>query len=198
MIEALVDRFIPIPKRAKKILENIEERKEKLSFLRQSIEDQIKKINSLENKADIYNKAFELAVRNSGIGFTIVNCENGQLLYVNPALVEILGRPVAELNSSSWRDLTPPEDRRMDQECVNKCLSGELDSYEMHKRYYHPDGHYIYAILDVSIIRTDSGVPVFFVSQIQDVDKIVDKSLFPRVVKKRYHKEKSNGKRRIQ
>lgn len=193
MIDALIRKFVTPPKSAVAILDNIEERAEKLSFLKKSIEQQIKKANALENKAAIYDRAFELAIRNSGIGVAIIDCETGQFLYVNPALVEILGRPIEELNISSWRDLTPPKDREMDQNCVNRCLSGELDSYEMHKRYYHPDGGFIYAILDVSIIRTADGKPVFFVSQIQDVDKIVDKNLFPKVIKTRFHKERENG-----
>ena len=39
----------------------------------------------------------------------------------------------------------------------------------MEKRYYHADGHIIWVMLSVSLVRDAAGVPLYFISQIADI-----------------------------
>jgi PAS domain S-box-containing protein len=39
----------------------------------------------------------------------------------------------------------------------------------MEKRYFHKDGHIVWILLSVSLVRDDAGQPLYFVSQIQDI-----------------------------
>src|SRR6201999_2595434 len=52
---------------------------------------------------------------------------------------------------------------------VDGLLSGEIDTYEMEKRYFTKDGHLIWVLLAVAMVREDDGTPRHFISQIQDI-----------------------------
>ena len=54
---------------------------------------------------------------------------------------------------------------------MRRMLAGESESYAMEKRYQHADGHYIWALLSVSLVRDEAGAPLYFVSQIQDISE---------------------------
>jgi two-component system cell cycle sensor histidine kinase/response regulator CckA len=48
-------------------------------------------------------------------------------------------------------------------------LAGEIQSYQMEKRYFHRQGHVIWALLSVSLSRGADGTPRYFISQVQDI-----------------------------
>src|SRR5690606_12004738 len=54
-------------------------------------------------------------------------------------------------------------------EQLHRVLPGEAASYQMEKRYIHKDGHVVWALLSVSLVRDARGEPLYFVSQVQDM-----------------------------
>ncbi len=48
-------------------------------------------------------------------------------------------------------------------------LAGEIDTYTMEKRYIHKDGHLLWGLLTVSLLKDEQGEPVYFISQINDI-----------------------------
>jgi PAS domain S-box-containing protein len=48
-------------------------------------------------------------------------------------------------------------------------LDGTLSHYDMEKRYLHKNGHVIWVLLSVSLVRDAAGRPLYFVSQMQDI-----------------------------
>jgi diguanylate cyclase (GGDEF)-like protein len=48
-------------------------------------------------------------------------------------------------------------------------MAGEIDSYEMDKRYIKKDGTQIWVLLAVAIVREEDGSPRHFISQVQDI-----------------------------
>jgi signal transduction histidine kinase len=69
----------------------------------------------------------------------------------------------------TFQDLTHPEDVEADLALLGKALRGEVDSYQMEKRYFHRSGAVVSALLSVSLVRDSRGQPLHFTSQIQDV-----------------------------
>jgi len=69
----------------------------------------------------------------------------------------------------TFQDITHPEDLDADLASVDQLLAGEIDSYEMEKRYYTKSGHLIWVLLAVAIVREEDGSPRHFISQIQDI-----------------------------
>ena len=69
----------------------------------------------------------------------------------------------------TFQEITHPDDLDADLAQVDALLAGEIDTYEMEKRYFTKDGHLIWVLLAVAIVREDDGTPRHFISQVQDI-----------------------------
>jgi two-component system sensor histidine kinase/response regulator len=104
------------------------------------------------------------------IGVALVG-PNGRWLEVNRALCDIVGYTEAELLALTFQDISHPDDLDADLQKLSQVLSGEIQTYQMEKRYFHKDGHAIWAKLSVSLIRDERGTPLHFVSHIEDITR---------------------------
>ncbi|MBN7796827.1 GAF domain-containing protein [Parahaliea mediterranea] len=111
---------------------------------------------------------FESAFQYAAIGMALVSLE-GQWLRVNRALVDLLGYSEDELLRMDFQRITHPDDLDTDLELVRELLDKKRDSYRMEKRYFHRDGHIVWGLLSVSVVRFANGRLRYFVSQIQDI-----------------------------
>src|SRR6202043_3622165 len=114
----------------------------------------------------LFQNAFEFAA----IGMALVSPE-GKWLRVNRSICEITGYSEAELVARTFQDITHPDDLDLDLANVRKMLASEIDTYQMEKRYFHKNGSIVWVLLSVSLVRTESGEPLFFISQIQDITR---------------------------
>jgi PAS domain S-box-containing protein len=120
--------------------------------------------NRLREAEDRFRGAFDSAA----IGMALV-APDGRFLQVNPALCDLVGYSEEELLGGTFQGITHPEDLDADLEFVRQMLVGEIQTYQMDKRYFHKLGHVIWIRLSVSIVRDSAGTPAYFVSQIQDI-----------------------------
>jgi PAS domain S-box-containing protein len=111
---------------------------------------------------------FSGAFNSAAIGMALVTPE-GRWLQVNRALCAHLGYSETELLAATFQDITHPDDLEKDLAYVRQMLSGEIQSYQMEKRYIHKSGGIVWGLLSVSLVRTSQGTPRYFISQIQDV-----------------------------
>lgn len=111
---------------------------------------------------------FRSAMESSAIGMALV-APDGKWLRVNRALCDILGYSVSALLATDFQALTHPEDLDRDLENVRQLIAGEITSFKMEKRYIHKEGHYVWALLSVSLVHDEEGNPRHFISQIQDI-----------------------------
>ena len=111
---------------------------------------------------------FQNAFEHAAIGMALV-APDGKWLRVNRSLCEITGYSEHELLQRSFQDITHPDDLDLDLANVKKMLMGEIDGYQMEKRYFHKNGAIVWVLLSVSLVRDVRGKPRFFISQIQDI-----------------------------
>ena len=111
---------------------------------------------------------FRLAMDNSAVGMTLVDA-TGRFLRVNRALCALFGRDEAALTSSTWQELTHPDDLDVDLSLVGDVLGGTRDSYRLLKRFLRPDGSVVWGDLTVSCVRDSTGQVQYFISQIVDM-----------------------------
>ena len=111
---------------------------------------------------------FRSAFDNAPIGMTLVS-PNGRFIKVNQALCELTGYAETALLVRSFQAITHPDDLDSDLAYVEDVIAGRRRTYQMEKRYYHADGHVIWVLLSVSLVRDDAGEPLYFISQIADI-----------------------------
>lgn len=111
-------------------------------------------------------KAVKLFWEESLIGFAIVNKE-GNFLYVNAALCDLLGYNKEELLSKKFQEITHRDDLLADETMANKVAEGEESSYTMIKRYLTKTYGVIWVKLKVTGVYADDGVFEVFFTQVQ-------------------------------
>lgn len=121
-----------------------------------------------DNEKD--NDLFLNAFTHAAIGMALV-APNGKWLKVNDALCAMLDYSPEELLAKSFQDITHPDDLERDIEFVNMMLAGDIETYQMEKRYFHKDGHIIDVLLSVSLVVDRDNHPHFFISQLQDITR---------------------------
>jgi PAS domain S-box-containing protein len=69
----------------------------------------------------------------------------------------------------TWAELTYPEDLQPDVKQFNKIMDGEIDSYQMDKRFIKKNGEIVYVHLTVSCIRNSDGTVKHILATLQDI-----------------------------
>ncbi|HSK66159.1 MAG TPA: PAS domain S-box protein, partial [Anaerolineales bacterium] len=111
-----------------------------------------------------FSNAFEFAP----IGIALVSLQ-GNWLKVNRSLCDLLGYTAEELYQKTFQEITHPEDLEADLNSMQPLIHGEINSYQMEKRYFHKAGHIVWVLLSVSLVKDSDGNPAYAISQIQDI-----------------------------
>jgi two-component system cell cycle sensor histidine kinase/response regulator CckA len=112
-----------------------------------------------------FRGSFEAA----SIGMALV-ATDGRFLEINHAFCELLGYDDETMISRTFQQITHPDDLARDLDLVRRTLAGELDSYQMEKRYIRADGSQVWVMLSVTLVRAADGTPLHFVAHAQDID----------------------------
>ncbi|HLQ43701.1 MAG TPA: PAS domain S-box protein, partial [Planctomycetaceae bacterium] len=88
---------------------------------------------------------------------------------VNEAFARLFGYSQQEILKLSLGDITHPDDLTESYARREPLLAGKADYFQMEKRYLHRDGHVIWALTNVSLIRDSLGHPWQYVGQVQDI-----------------------------
>jgi diguanylate cyclase (GGDEF)-like protein/PAS domain S-box-containing protein len=132
--------------------------------------DDLSERQAADRRAGLAQRDFEAAFNAAPHGVAIVGLD-GTFLHVNHKLTEIVGYPAAELVDITFQEITHPDDLDADLAQVDALLAGEIDTYEMEKRYFTKAGHLIWVLLAVAIVREEDGSPRHFISQVQDISE---------------------------
>ena len=96
---------------------------------------------------------------------------DGRWLRVNQRLCDIVGYTRQEFLALTVQDLTHPDDLETDLAYSQQVLVNEISTYSMEKRYFHKDGSLIWVDLTVSLMRAETGKPLYFIRVIQDISR---------------------------
>lgn len=142
-----------------------EEKNTLFRYLNAALERQIAERTTEVHASEV---RFRTLFEYSPIGMALV-APDGRWLDTNRALSEMVGYSKSELLATTFQALTHPDDAATDVHNIQRLLRGEVFSYQREKRYLHKQGHTIWAIVHVSLVRDAQGTPVHLIAQIQDI-----------------------------
>ena len=111
---------------------------------------------------------FRLAFDHGPIAMSLVG-PDGRYEQVNPAMCRFTGYSAARLEELSDAELTSPEDLDADLAALSTLLGDEQASCTVDKRYLTSTGDIVWGTKSTTLLRGESGAPVQFVVQIQDI-----------------------------
>ncbi|WP_145510260.1 PAS domain S-box protein, partial [Yersinia rochesterensis] len=128
---------------------------------------------------------FRNAMEYSAIGMALVSPE-GKWMQVNQALCKLLGYRQETLLTLNFQQITHPEDLSADLKLLEDLYHGRIPSYSMEKRYIRSDGEVVWALLVVSVVRDHEQQPLYYISQVEDINdlkksEIVNRRLMERI-----------------
>lgn len=132
-----------------------------------TVED-VTSFRQTEQQLSLAMETFRTAFDAAPIGMALVGLD-GRFLQVNAALCTILGYEAAELLECTFQDITHPDDLHIDVANAEQLVAGDIDRYQMEKRYYDRRGHVVWVQLSGSLVRSPLGEPVHFIAQIEDI-----------------------------
>jgi PAS domain S-box-containing protein len=113
---------------------------------------------------------FRAAFEKAAIGISLI-APDGRVLAVNPALQELSGRSEAELIALGGQAITYPEDQDVGRAEFGEVLAGKRNSYQVEKRYVHPDGRVHWMRQSISAVRDAAGKVLYLVVIAEDIDE---------------------------
>ncbi len=125
-------------------------------------------LNLAERALSESEERLRLTLEEAPIGMALV-APDGRFLSANHALGELVGYTPEELTGLTFQAITHPEDLGADLALLERLERGELQRYQLTKRYIRKGGGLVEVLLSVSALRGSDGVPRHYIAQIQDV-----------------------------
>jgi len=128
------------------------------------VTDRVASERALEASERHFRAAFDQAM--TGMSLT---APDGRWLRVNPALCEMLGYSAEEMTALSFQEMTHPEDLGRNLALRDALFAGDIPGYRMEKRFVHREGGLVWAALNVSLMRSETGEPLYMLAQMTDI-----------------------------
>ncbi|MCK4514369.1 MAG: PAS domain S-box protein, partial [Spirochaetaceae bacterium] len=111
---------------------------------------------------------FRTMYESSSVGIARVSLDH-QIEEINQAYCTMLGYTRDELVGMTIWDITDPECLPESERLQTRLRQGEIDSYQMAKKYLRKDGGAVWGLLDASLVRDTNGDPFYFLGNVVDV-----------------------------
>jgi diguanylate cyclase len=105
----------------------------------------------------------------ASVGIALV-ATNGGWISVNKALCDIVGYSEQEMWDRTFQQITHPDDVEADLERREAMERGQIDQYQLEKRYIRKDGSQVWVNLNVSPKRNSAGQVEYFVAVVKDIN----------------------------
>lgn len=109
-----------------------------------------------------------LLFENSNAGIAVAN-HRGRLLDINDAFLRMLGYDRPELLGRLFDEITVADDIATDRGLFEKLITGQIDHYEIEKRYIAKDSSIIWATLSVASAQLQGADDLMIIAVCHDI-----------------------------
>jgi PAS domain S-box-containing protein len=101
-------------------------------------------------------------------GIAIISPEKGWI-EVNDRICSMIGYSRDEITRMTWSEMTHPDDLATNLKQFNRVLSGQIDHYNMDKRFIRKDGNVVWTNLSVGSVRKPDGSVDHMIAIVEDI-----------------------------
>jgi len=135
-----------------------------IECLSEEIEKRKKKELELKESEEKFRAVFQQAA----VGMARL-APDGSWLQVNQKLCDIVGYTHEELLTTTFQNITHPDDLQIDLAYVNQLLEDRIKTYSLEKRYFKKNGDIVWINLTVSLVRNTNNKPDYFIAIVEDI-----------------------------
>ncbi len=139
----------------------------RLSGITMDITERKQAEDALRQSEERFRSVFDHAP----IGMAVADVKDYRFITVNPAFCQLLGYSEAELLAISCSLVSHPDDFDAERPYSIAMIAGEIDSYQMEKRYVKQDGSILLGYLTAKAMRSESGNTLHILGMVQDISE---------------------------
>jgi PAS domain S-box-containing protein len=124
-----------------------------------------------EDALKLSENRFRTIFEGAPVGVALIESLTGKITQVNNQFTKISRRSEMELVKLSWMDLTHPDDIDNDLIKYEELNAGNIDQYEVEKRYIDKDGNQGWIKKKVSKLIVDEDMKPMHLAMIEDITK---------------------------
>ncbi|MCB1278816.1 PAS domain S-box protein [Prosthecobacter sp.] len=112
---------------------------------------------------------FRVIFEQAAVGVTLTDSTTGRFLRVNQRACDIARLTRHQMLSSTFMDITHPDDLQLNLDNMKKLRAGEISTFSMEKRYLHPDGDITWVNITVSPMWKPGEPPARLIAVVEDI-----------------------------
>ncbi len=146
----------------------VEERTTELKQANEQLQAEIAERQQTEAALRQSEELFRRVFDESPIGIALCQLERG-FIRVNQAYAQMLGYTESELLSLSFKDVTHPQDLELEIPYLERAINGEIDGYQLEKRYIKKNQEIVWVNLTCVQIRDEAGKILYCLAMVEDI-----------------------------
>ena len=111
---------------------------------------------------------FRSVFDHSKVGMNLIDADY-KYLKINKAFCEMIGYSEQELQAHDFKGITHPDDIKENLMWSKKLLTGEINNFNIQKRYIRKDGGIVHGDLTVSAMRDENGKFIYGIAIVQNI-----------------------------
>ncbi|TQI71318.1 PAS domain S-box-containing protein [Gramella sp. Hel_I_59] len=135
----------------------------------QGIARDITQETAMKRQMQHQKRQLDIIFGNSPIGVSLARSMDGGLLMVNSAMSKMFGYTPEEFEKVDVNQITHPDHREETLKLREKLFAGEIQSFQMEKRYFKKDGSLLWANTSVTAVPDENGVTEYLVATVEDI-----------------------------
>jgi diguanylate cyclase (GGDEF)-like protein/PAS domain S-box-containing protein len=120
--------------------------------------------SALQERENLFRAIFEQAA----VGIAQLSL-SGQFIKVNQKFCDILGYSTTEIYTKNYRDITASESQDISRQFIQELWQNKTRYFSLEKKYITPNGSTVWGNVTVSMIRSLSGEPEYFLAVLQEI-----------------------------
>jgi len=126
----------------------------------------VSKVDGERTKAE---KRFKTIFEEAPLGVALIDSLTGYIFEVNQKYADIAGRTREEIEIIDWMSITHPDDIQKDLDNMSLLNAGNINGFNMEKRYVRPDDSEVWVNLTVTSIFVEDKAKPLHLAMIEDI-----------------------------